>query len=94
MDDEGDGATTAREIGNVALVATMDGRRRLMTEGAGCYAHRRVGDDCETLGPRNGVRDPQPTPLREEGDKVHLQLLRESDSGAKECRMSGSFHRE
>ena len=57
VDHEGDGATAAGEIGDTTLVATMDGRRRLMTERTGCRTRRGVGDEREPVGVWTGADD-------------------------------------
>ncbi len=91
MDDEGDRATAAREIGDAALVAAVDDMRGAMAERAICHSGSRLGDKDEMIALGAGVRKPQPTPVREKISEAHGTLLRDTISDAKECKSTGRF---
>jgi hypothetical protein len=71
MDDESDGATAAREIGDAALIPAVDRLRGMMAERATCHSGNRLGNEGEVIALGAHMHDAQSTPVREESGKTH-----------------------
>lgn len=93
MDQEGDGATAAGEIGDTTLVAAVDGRRGSTAEWATCRTGSRCSGEGNVVAGGTGVGDMQATPMREEGGEMHRNLLRTPVSSARKCKSIGTDSR-